>query len=97
MLTKEQILTTLRQNKPFLQKEMGVKKIGLFGSYAQGKQTIESDVDVFVEFEKDDYKKIIQVLVFLEKQLPAKIDLVYKHSQLRPSFLQTLEDETIYA
>ena len=97
MLTKEQILATLKKSKPFLQKEMGVKRIGLFGSYAHSSQMVNSDVDVFVEFEENDYKKIIQVLIFLENQFPVKVDLLYKHDSLRPSFLQTLEAETIYA
>ncbi len=49
MLTKEKILETLRSNKPYFEKELGVISIGLFGSYAKGMQVAESDVDVFVE------------------------------------------------
>ena len=30
----------------------GVKRIGVFGSYASGKQKPDSDIDVLVEFEK---------------------------------------------
>ena len=38
MLTKEKILETLRSNKAFFEEELGVVRIGLFGSYAKGKQ-----------------------------------------------------------
>lgn len=97
MLNKDQILRVLKTAKPFLEKEMGVKQIGLFGSYAKDLQTDESDVDIYIEMEKNDYQKLVTVLLFLESQLGVKVDLVYKRKQMRPSFLRTLERETIYA
>ena len=54
MLTKEQILETLQKNKPRLS-ELGVQRIGLFGSYAKGTYTEESDADLFAELENNDY------------------------------------------
>ena len=96
MLTKEQVITVLKEAKPYLEKEMGVKRIGLFGSYAKDRQTEESDVDIYLEMEKNDYQKLLDVLLFLEEQLGVKVDLVYKRKQIRPSFLRTLERETIY-
>ena len=38
MITKEEILDFLRQQKPLFEKEYQVSKIGLFGSYARGEQ-----------------------------------------------------------
>lgn len=97
MLNKEQILAILKENKPFLEKEMGVKRIGLFGSYAKDHQTPQSDVDIFLEMEEDDYKKILSVLLLLEQQFGKNVDLICKGNYIRPSFLHTLEKETIYA
>jgi len=37
MLTKDTILSVLRNNKPALE-ELGVQQIGIFGSYAKTKQ-----------------------------------------------------------
>lgn len=51
MLTQEQILSLLRQNKAYLCREYGVKTIGIFGSYAKGCVTEESNIDLVVEFE----------------------------------------------
>lgn len=96
-LSKENILNVLKENKHLLEKEMGVKRIGLFGSYAQGLEHADSDVDIFLEFSETDYKKILRALLFLEDRLKNKVDLVYKGSHLRSSFLQTPEKETIYA
>lgn len=97
MLTKEIILETLRRNKPYFEKELGVRKIGLFGSYAKGKQLADSDVDILVELKEPDYRSLIAILLLLEKQLNNKIDLVRKGPHLRGKFLAAMEKEIIYA
>ena len=49
MVTKEDILSILRSQHDHLAVEYGVKRIGLFGSYAQGQPTEASDIDLVVE------------------------------------------------
>jgi predicted nucleotidyltransferase len=56
MLSKDKIIAILRSNKAHLEREMGVMRIGLFGSYAKDRQTEESDVDIYVEIEDNDYR-----------------------------------------
>jgi len=97
MLDKGQILSLLKKNKPFLEREMEVKRIGLFGSYARDEQTPESDIDIFVDVQEADYKKLLSILLFLEQQLGKRVDLICNGEHLRSSFLRTLERETIYA
>jgi predicted nucleotidyltransferase len=50
MLTKEHILEILRAHHTYLVSEYGVKRIGIFGSYAKREQHDTSDVDVIAEF-----------------------------------------------
>lgn len=97
MLNKETILETLRHNKPYFEKELGVISIGLFGSYAKGNQLVDSDVDILVELKEPDYHSLISILILLEKQLNNKIDLIRKGPHLREKFLSTVENEIIYA
>lgn len=97
MLTKEKILATLRENKPFFEKELGVISIGLFGSYAKEKQLSESDVDILVELDEPSWSKLCGVWAILEKQLNTKVDLVRKGPHLREKFMKTVETEIIYA
>jgi predicted nucleotidyltransferase len=97
VLTKEKILETLRHNKPFFEKELGVISIGLFGSYAKGKQLADSDVDILVELDEPSWTKLCGVWSVLEKQLNSKIDLVRKGPHLRERFMKTVETEIIYA
>ena len=96
MLSKDKILSVLKNNKPALQ-NLGVEEIGLFGSYAKNEANLKSDIDIFTKLNKTDYRRILNVLLFLESKLPAKIDLIYNGPHLRTSFLQTLEREVIYA
>lgn len=86
----------LHSNKSYFESELGVIKIGLFGSYAKNEQNAKSDVDIFLELEDNNYKKILAVLIYLESKLDQKIDMI-KGDHIRPDFLRTLERETIYA
>ena len=49
-LTAEHIVKKLEEYKPQLQ-QYGVKKIGLFGSYAKRKDHKKSDIDILVTFD----------------------------------------------
>jgi len=55
----------------------GIRKIGLFGSYARGEERTGSDLDVLVEFEK---RKSLLTLVRIERELSehigVKVDLL---------------------
>ena len=90
-------METLRLNKPYFEKELGVIRIGLFGSFAKGRQLTDSDVDILVELKEPDYHSLIAILILLEKQLENKIDLIRKGPHLRQKFLNTVENEIIYA
>ena len=47
---KSPIFSRLEQSVPDLRADFGVKRIGIFGSFARGEQKRTSDVDVLVEF-----------------------------------------------
>jgi len=47
-ITREDILAYLKTLKPTLQKE-GIDKIGLFGSFARGDASFNSDIDILIE------------------------------------------------
>ena len=47
-----EIVAYLRDKKGFLFDKYGVTRMGIFGSFMHGKQTITSDIDMVVEFDK---------------------------------------------
>jgi len=49
MITKNEILSKLRELKPALYKDYAVIEIGLFGSFSDNTFTESSDIDLLVE------------------------------------------------
>ena len=76
MLTRETITEILKEKYPYLVSEYGLKKIGLFGSYAKGVQDKDSDIDIIAEFEKPIGFRFIEFTEYLEKILGKKADVL---------------------
>ena len=74
---KSEIFDFLRANKDSIH-SYGVKKIGIFGSFARNTQQEESDIDILVEFEPEklNYDGFINLAYFLEDNLERKVDLL---------------------
>jgi predicted nucleotidyltransferase len=47
---REELSALLRQRIPALQGQLPLKRVVLFGSYAKGKQTVASDIDLLVVY-----------------------------------------------
>ncbi len=76
MMTRENVIEILRKELPYFVSQYGVKRIGLFGSYAKGTPTKGSDVDIMVEFEKPIGLKFIEFAEYVEKLLGSKTDIL---------------------
>jgi hypothetical protein len=50
MKSLEEIKKFLQENKEIILKEFKAEIVGIFGSYARGEQTRESDIDIVVRF-----------------------------------------------
>lgn len=77
MLTKEKIISVLEAHKREI-KSYGVKKIILFGSYAQDRAKKESDLDFLVEFKlgRGLYDDYVHLKLFLENIFKKEVDLI---------------------
>lgn len=76
MPTQESITKLLRDSYPHLAVEYGVKRIGLFGSFAKGLPNEKSDIDVIVEFERPLGFKFIEFAEHLEHLLGRRVDIL---------------------
>ena len=77
--------------------DYGIKKVDLFGSYAAGKESAESDIDLLIEFNQKSvsYLKIINLKNRLEKMIGKSVDLI--HAPIPPeSFLVVNKVVPIY-
>ena len=95
-MTKDEILAFLKTQKVFLQNQYGVLSIGLFGSYARGDNSVESDIDIAVELKKENKAdNFFGLLHFLEDNLKKKIDLGIESSLKKP-IKKYIDKEIIY-
>jgi hypothetical protein len=93
--SKEEIVTLLLSHRKEIE-TLGVKKIGLFGSFRKNMQGKQSDVDLLVEFVrgKKSFRNFISLAFFLEDLLNRKVELVTPESlspYLKPSILKETE------
>ena len=95
MYTLEQILETLRRNKPELQKRYPIAELCIFGSYARGDATAESDLDVLVGFDGNIGLGFIELACDLEDVLKIKVDLV-SIKAIQPKYWPYVEKDLIY-
>lgn len=96
-MQKEDVIKTLKEEMPVLKEKFGVKSIGLFGSYAKDTQNPESDIDLFVDINAPLSSNFFGLWKHLEKHFKNRIDLTRKGTHLREKFIQTIENEIIYA
>lgn len=69
------IIKTLEDHRREIS-EYGVKKIGLFGSFAKGSSHKESDLDFLVEFKEPSFDNFINLANYLEKLFGRKVDVL---------------------
>lgn len=95
--TKEDVFTLLRQSGAHLRR-FGVGRLSVFGSFARGEPTDESDVDILVEFESGQttFDNFMALAEFLEELFGRKVDLLTPDS-LNPRFGHHILEEAEHA
>jgi hypothetical protein len=75
---KRPVFGKLQNAIPVIRTRYGVRRIGIFGSFARSEQTRSSDVDVLVEFADGQatFDNFMQLVYFLEDLFNRKVDLL---------------------
>lgn len=95
LLSREQLLQTLRQCKPELAQRYGVRRLALFGSSVRDQLRPDSDIDVLVSFDgAATSKRYFGVQFYLEDRLNRTVDLVTEKA-LRPELRPYIEREAV--
>ncbi len=79
---KSPVVKKLEAEAPAIRTQFGVKKIGIFGSFARGEQTKKSDVDVLVDFAEGyaTLRNFVGLSDYLEALFRRKVDLLTEPS-----------------
>ena len=75
-MTNEEIFTKLRRDLPFLQREFGLKRLGVFGSWVRGSAHESSDVDLVAEFDQPSGLRFVAFAEHIEQLLGRKADIL---------------------
>jgi uncharacterized protein len=95
LMNKAEVLKILRQERPFLEKECGVKTLVLFGSSARDEMTESSDVDLLVEFDGPaTSKRYFDAQFRLEDALGKAVDLITLKS-VKPRLLPFIQKDAV--
>lgn len=83
-------------------RRLGVRRLGLFGSFVRGQQDAQSDVDLLVEFEpgQKTFDNFMHLSFLLEDLFQRPVELVTPESlspHMGPRILKEVEYVAIYA
>ena len=96
MRSAEKILTILDHTKPELERRFGVRRIGLYGSYAYGVQTENSDIDLIVELKEPKFDALAGLYIYMEQVLEREVDIRRLSKKIDTPFMRRIEREALF-
>ncbi|MFH0990460.1 MAG: nucleotidyltransferase family protein [bacterium] len=91
----QEIQNILTFQKDRLHQQFGVRRLGIFGSYARNDERSDSDVDILVEFDRPIGLAFVDLAEELERILGMKVDLVSRNA-ISKKMLPSIENELFY-
>jgi predicted nucleotidyltransferase len=92
-LNRETSLQTLERHRSELQ-QLGVRRLGLFGSYLHDRPRAGSDVDLLVRFDRPSFDSYMDTKFLLEQLLGRDVDLVTEEA-FKPA-VRHVRDQAAY-
>ena len=94
-MNRDEVLNLLQAHKAALADRFGVTGLALYGSFARGQATSESDVDILVEFDTPpDWRRYFGAQFYLEDLLGRTVDLAAT-GEVRPEIRPYVERDAI--
>ena len=98
MVTKQEILQYLKENKKNFRKKFNIIRIGIFGSFARDEQNEKSDIDIIIEMLPDTeniFEKRIELKELIQKKFSKEVDICHAKA-IKPVFRKIIFNELIY-
>ena len=92
--TAKDVIAVLKMNKKRLQQDFPIHRLGIFGSWARGEQTEESDIDILVDVEPSIGLRFVTLAQQLEELLGHEVDLL-SHRAIKPAMWAYIEPDLI--
>ncbi len=96
MLERDYVLSELRERLPDMARRVGLRRIGLFGSYTSGQATESSDIGLIIELSAPSFDRYMDLKFYLEETLSRPVDLAMSET-LKPRLKPCIEAEVQYA
>lgn len=90
------VIESIKSQMPVLKQKYPLDSLAFFGSVTRNDFTGQSDVDVIVDFNSDDFLLFVQLAEELEKIAQTKVDLISRRS-LKERHWNYLKDKLVYA
>jgi uncharacterized protein len=97
MTTKDYIISTIKTNRKMFNR-LGIRNIGLFGSYSRDEQSVKSDIDILIDFkpEKETFDNYMAVCDIFEQLFKnEKVEIVTING-LSPYIGPRILNEVVY-
>lgn len=95
-MKRKDIIEFISSRKTEFKQRFGIKRIGLFGSYARDEGREESDIDIVVELEKPDLFCLIGIKQAVEESLGNRVDIVRLRDKMNNALKRRIERDVIY-
>ena len=92
------VINILKSHSEVVREKFGVKRIGIFGSFARGEEREDSDLDVLVVFEEGQktFDNYMDLKFYLEDLFGREVDLVTERA-LKPQLKDSIMKDVVYA
>ena len=96
MLNLDDSIIRLSGIKKSNEKQLGITRLGIFGSVARQENNEDSDLDIVVEMEQPTLRRMFQLEEAIKQEFGCKVDLVQMRPTLRPLFRKNILRDVIY-
>ncbi|WP_291322508.1 nucleotidyltransferase domain-containing protein [Desulfonatronospira sp.] len=95
-MNRNNIFNTIKKYREESGDELGILRIGVFGSLAKGQENSASDIDVVVDLNKQDLFRIIGIKQDLEDILGLKVDVISYRPGMNKFLKERIDQEAVY-